>query len=235
MADTSTMSIATNIFTSPGEAFAAIKERPSPWFPLLILVGAYCAVSVLYLYRVDLAWMIDSQLAASGNLTEEQRTQAVDAALRLPRGVYVAFGVLSALIVYPLLFAIFALYYTGASFFTNTGVKFKQWFALLAWCCLPFLLGLLATLVYIVSGDVRFVGQEGLNPLSFGNLLGIDSAGAPTVQRVLLALDPTVIWTVVLTVFGYQALSQRSILHAATVVLAPYALIVLVAAALANL
>jgi hypothetical protein len=235
MANTSNLAIATNIFTSPGEAFAAIKERPRVWFPLLILVGAYCAVSVMYLYNVDLGWMLDNQLAGA-NMTEEQRTQAVDAAMQLPKGVYIAFGVLSALIVYPLLFAIFALYYTGASFFTNTGVKFKQWYSLLAWCCLPFLLGLAATLVYIITGDVRFVGQEGLNPLSFGKLLGLDAGapGTPTVQRVLLALDPTVIWTVVLTVLGYQALSQRSIVHAATVVLAPYVLIVLIAAVLAG-
>ncbi len=233
MADTSNMAIATNIFTSPGEAFAAIKERPRVWFPLLILVGAYCVVAVLYISKVDLAWMLDNQMAQA-DLTEEQRTQAVDAAMQLPKGVYMAFGVLSALISYPLIFAVFALYYTGASFFTNTGVKFKQWYSLLAWCCLPFLLGLLATLVYIITGDVRFVGQEGLNPLSFGNLLAIDPTGAPTVQRVLLALDPTVIWAVVLSVLGYQALSQRSIVHAATVVLAPYVLIVLLAAALAS-
>lgn len=233
MANTSNLAIATNIFTSPGEAFAAIKERPRVWFPLLILVAAYCAVSVLYLYKVDLAWMLDNQMAGA-NLTEEERTRAVDAAMQLPKGVYIAFGVLSALILYPLLFAIFALYYTGASFFTNTGVKFKQWYSLLAWCCFPFLLGLAATLVYIITGDVRFVGQEGLNPLSFGNLLGIDPTGAPTLQRVLLALDPTVVWTIVLTVLGYQALSQRSILHAATVVLAPYVLIVLIATVLAG-
>ena len=235
MANTSNLAIATNIFTSPGEAFAAIKERPRVWFPLLILVAGYCAVSVLYLSKVDLGWMIDNQMAGA-NLTEEERTQAVDAAMQLPKGVYLAFGVLSALVVYPLTFAIFALYYTGASFFTNTGVKFKQWYSLLAWCCLPFLLGLVATLVYIITGDVRFVGQEGLNPLSFGNLLGLDpgAPGTPTLQRVLLALDPTVIWTIVLTVLGYQALSQRSILHAATVVLAPYVLIVLIATALAG-
>jgi hypothetical protein len=233
MANTSTMAIATNIFVSPGEAFAAIKERPSPWFPLLIVVGAYCAVSVLYLYNVDLAWMLDNQMRQA-DLTEEQRTQAVDAAMSVPRGVYVAFGVVSALLGYPLIFAIFALYYTGVSFFTNTGVKFKHWFALLAWCSLPFVLGLLATLVYIITGDVRFVGQEGLNPLSFGNLFGIDPAGLPTIQRGLLALDPTVIWTVVLSVLGYQALSQRSIVHAAIVVLSPYILILLIAVALAS-
>jgi len=233
MANTSNIAIAANIFTSPGEAFAALKERPRIWFPLLILIGAYCAVSVLYLSRVDLGWMLDNQLSANPNLTEEQRAQAVDAAMQLPRGVYMAFGVVSALIAYPLIFAIFALYYTGVSFFTNNGVKYKQWYSLLAWCCLPFLLGLTATLVYIITGDVRFVGQEGLNPLSFGNLLGIGSTGTPMVQRVLLALDPTVVWTVVLSVLGYQALSQRSILHAAAVVLAPYVLIVLIATALA--
>ena len=230
MANTSNLAIATNIFTSPGEAFTAIKERPRIWFPLLVLIGAYCAVSVLYLSEVDLGWMLDNQLAAGGNLTEEQRTQAVDAAMQLPRSVYMAFGALSALIVYPLLFAIFALYYTGVSFFTNNGVKFKQWYSLLAWCCIPFLLGLVATLVYMITGDVRFVGQEGLNPLSFGKLLGIDSTGTPMVQRVLLALDPTVVWAIVLSVLGYQVLSQRSIVHAATVVLAPYVLIVLIAA-----
>ena len=232
MANTSNMAVATNIFVSPGEAFAAIKERPSIWFPLLILVGAYCVVSVLYLYKVDLAWMLDNQMAGA-NLTEEQRTQAVDAAMSIPRGVYMAFGVLSALLGYPLIFAIFALYYTGASFFTNTGVKFKQWYSLLVWCSVPFLLGLLATLVYLITGDVRFVGQEGLNPLSFGNLLGVDPTGTPMVQRVLLALDPTVIWSVVLSVFGYQALSQRSIVHAAMVVLGPYVIIVAIAAVLA--
>ncbi|HEY9182037.1 MAG TPA: hypothetical protein VIQ99_02490, partial [Gammaproteobacteria bacterium] len=80
---------------------------------------------------------------------------------------------------------------------------------------------------------VRFVGQEGLNPLSFGNLLGVDPTGTPMVQRVLLALDPTVIWSVVLSVFGYQALSQRSIVHAAMVVLGPYVIIVAIAAVLA--
>jgi hypothetical protein len=234
MADTSNLAIATNIFTSPGEAFAAIKERPRIWFPLLLLVGMYAAVSVLYLSKVDLAWMLDNQLAANPNLTEEQRTQAVDAAMQLPRGVYMAFGVASSLLVWPLIFAIIALYYTAASFFTNAGVRFKQFYSLLTWCSLPFLLGLTATLVYIITGDVRFVAQQGLNPLSFSSLLGIDPTGLPGVQRGLLALDPTVIWTVVLTVLGYQALSQRSIVHAAAVVLSPYVLIVSIAAVLAG-
>jgi hypothetical protein len=75
---------------------------------------------------------------------------------------------------------------------------------------------------------VRFLPQESLNPLSFGNLLAIDNEGLPTLQRVLLQLDPTTIWSLVLTVLGYQAFTQRSTLHTAIVVLAPWFVIVLI-------
>jgi len=232
MANTATMAIVTNIFTSPGEAFAAIKERPSPWLPLLAVVVCYAAVSVLYLNGVDLPWLFDQQMRASGQLTDEQVAQTVDTMLSVPKGVYLAFGVLSALITFPLVYAIGALYYTGVSFATNTGVKFKQWFALNAWCTLPIVLGLLATIVNLLASDVRFVAQESLNPLSFGNLLSIDPTGAPTMQRVLLSFDPTLVWSTVLSVLGYQALSQKSILHAALVVLGPWIAIVLIVVAL---
>jgi hypothetical protein len=236
MANTANMAIATNLFTSPGEAFAAIKERPSPWFPLLLLLLGYCAVSLLYLNGVDLAWMLDNQMQMSGaDISEEQRAQAVEAATSVPRWVYGAIGAVSSCIIIVIIFAITALYYTIVSFVTNNGVKFKQWFALICWCTLPLLLGLLATIVYLLSADIRFVAQQSLNPLSFGNLLSIDPAGKPTLQAVLLSLDPTTLWSLVLSVLGYQALSQKSLVHAALVVLGPLFLIVLIVVAVATL
>jgi hypothetical protein len=225
------LAVATNIFTAPAAAFAAIKERPSPWFPLLLLIAGYCLTSFLYLNAVDLPWLMDRQLAAGGGqLTDEQRARAVEAALRLSPTVYGVIGAVSSSLAILAILALLALYYTGVSFATAAGVKFKQWFALISWCTLPFLFGLLATIVNLVVGDMRFVPQEALNPLSFGNLLAIDTEGVPTVQRVLLSLDPTTVWSLVLTIFGYQALTQRSTLHAALVVLAPYLLIALVTA-----
>jgi len=235
MANTATLAVATNIFTAPGEAFAAIKERPSPWFPLLLLLLVYCAISFVYVNSVDLAWMIDQQLRAAGTLTDEQRSQAVDTAMRLSPTVYGAIAITSFTVIILIVFALVALYYTGVSFFTNTGVKFKQWFAMSIWCTLPVVIGLLATLVNLLASDVRFLPQEALNPLSFGNLLAIDNEGLPTLQRVLLQLDPTTIWSLVLTVFGYQVFSQRSIVHAAVVVLAPLFVIVLLITVLATL
>jgi hypothetical protein len=228
MANTAALTVATNLITSPGQAFAAIKERPAPWLPILLLLLVYVAVSFVYVNAVDLAWLIDQQLRAAGTLTDEQRTQAVDAALRLSPSVYGAIGVGSFAVIVLVVFALSALYYTGVSFFTKTGVKFKQWFALIAWCTLPVVIGLVATLVNLLASDVRFLPQESLNPLSFGNLLAIDNEGLPTLQRVLLQLDPTTIWSLVLTVLGYQAFTQRSTLHTAIVVLAPWFVIVLI-------
>jgi hypothetical protein len=78
--------------------------------------------------------------------------------------------------------------------------------------------------------DARFLPQEALNPLSFGNLFGIEMGpGLSLVQRILLSLDVTALWSTVLQIFGYQAFTQRSIVRATVVVLGPLAAIVLIA------
>jgi len=217
-----------NIFAAPAAAFAAIKEKPSPWLPLVLILVAYCVVSFLYLNGVDLPWLMDRQMQQAGSqLTEEQRAQAVDAALRISPTAYGAIGAVTSCIGVVIVFALYAMYLLAVGAITKTGIKYGQWFGLVLWCSLPVLLGLLATIVFLLTNDVRFVAQEALNPLSFGNLLSIESEGAPTFQRVLLALDPTSIWTLVLTIMGYAAFSKKSIVHAALVVLAPILVIVL--------
>ena len=226
----SALQVATNVFLSPAQAFPQIKERPSPWFPLAVLLLGYCVTSFVYLHRVDLAWFMDLQMQNAPNLTDEQREQAVNAALRISPTTYGAIGAVTTTLSVLVIFALIALYYTGVSFATNAGIKFKQWFGLICWCTLPAAFGLLATIVNLLVSDVRFLPQESLNPLSFGNLLAIDPTGAPTSQRILLSLDPTTIWSVVLTILGYQAWTNRSLVHATLVVLGPLILIVLVSA-----
>jgi hypothetical protein len=228
MADSASSNVLVNIFTAPSVAFAAIKERPNPWLPLLIVVVGYCVVSFVYLQVVDLPWLMDRQLAQAGNLTDEQRAQAVENALRISPTVYGAIGAASTSISIVAVFALVALYFTGVSFATNDGVKFRQWFAMIVWSTMPVVFGLLATFVNLLVNDARFLPQESLNPLSFGQLLAIDSEGTPIVQRILLSLDITATWGIVLQVIGYQVFTQRSIVRAAVVVLGPLAVLVLV-------
>jgi hypothetical protein len=228
MADSASSNVLVNIFTAPSVAFAAIKERPNPWLPLLIVVVGYCVVSFVYLQVVDLPWLMDRQLSQAGNLTDEQRAQAVEGALRISPTVYGAIGAVSTSISIVAVLALVALYFTGVSFATNDGVRFRQWFAMIVWSTMPVVFGLLATFVNLLVNDARFLPQESLNPLSFGQLLAIDSEGTPIVQRILLSLDITATWGIVLQVIGYQVFTQRSIVRAAVVVLGPLAVLVLV-------
>ena len=52
-----TAGVLTNIFTAPQAAFAAIKERPNPWLPLLAMMGGTFVVQFLYMQLVDLPWL----------------------------------------------------------------------------------------------------------------------------------------------------------------------------------
>jgi hypothetical protein len=116
---------------------------------------------------------------------------------------------------------------------TGDGVKLKQWFTLICWCALPQVLGIIAQLVNMTVNDPRFMLQDQINPLAFGNLLSIDRSGAPMVQRILLGIDITAIWTLVLQVLGYQSFTKSSYVKSAAVVLGPVALVVAIGTLLA--
>jgi Yip1 domain len=225
-AESSSLAVLTNIVTAPSQAYAAIKERPTVWLPLLLLIVSYCVVAFVYTNRVDLEWLIDQQLANARNLTDAQREQAVKAAMRLPPAVYGGISAVSSTIFIAGFLALTALYYRGISFATGDGIKYKQWFSLASWCTIPVVFGIIASLVHVLSGDARFMSQEELNPFAFGNLLGIDRSQAPIVQRVLLGLDFTALWGLALSVLGYQTFAKRSLAVSAAIVLAPVVLIV---------
>lgn len=235
MADSTTVGILSNIFTAPQAAYPAIKERPKPWLPLLVVILATCVVQFTYTQVVDLAWLIDSQISAGAGaeLTQAQRDQAVETALRIPPLAYGFIAAVPSAIVILIVYALIALYYTGVSFATNDGIKYGQWLALIAWCSLPSVFGQIASLVNLAVSDARFMPAQQLNPLSFSSLLGIDPQGATFVESILLTLDVTALWSTVLQILGYQAFTQKSIVTATVVVLGPLALIVLIAASAA--
>ena len=232
-ANLSSLSILMNIITAPPQAFVAIKERPTVWLPVVILIVLSCAASVTYMLSVDLAWMLDQTFAQAQNLPPADRERVLQAALKLPRAVYAVFGAAGGVFGLPAVLAITGVYYTGVSFLTRDNIKFEHWFALTSWCALPTAFGLVASLVHVVSGDARFLRPEELNPFSFASLFGIDMASATTVQRILLARDVTAVWSLVLSIVGYQAFTKRSLAFSALVVLGPIGLIVVIATVVA--
>jgi hypothetical protein len=227
MANESALAIATNIFTAPNEAFPVIKEQRKVWLPILALIIGFSAVSFAYMNAVDLPWFMETQLqAGNAELTDEQREQALAAATRISPMVYGAIGAVTSSAAVLLWLFVVALYYTGVSFLTHDGVKLKQWFALLCWCSLPTVLGALAQLVNVLATDARFMMQDEINPLSFGSLFSVERQGVTIVQRVLLSIDVTSLWALVLSVLGYQAWTNSSMMKTIAIVLGPIVVIV---------
>lgn len=231
MAEQSLISTAINIFAAPREAFAVIRERPRALFPLVLILAGLVTVTVLFINSVDLGWYIESQMRTSGaaeQMTEEQLTQAADAASGSP-GFIAAIGSVSSSLIVVIIYFVYSLYLWSVSSFAKHGIQFRQAFALVCWTSLPGLLGFLASIVNLLVNDATFMPQHLVNPLSFGALFGLDAERAAAfgaAGRIMLGLDIMIVWSALLLVLGYQAWSRKSLGTAASVVLAPYVVLI---------
>jgi hypothetical protein len=226
MTDQSSLAVVANVFAAPLEAFAVIRQRPTILLPLLALLITYSAVSLVYTNSVDLPWLMEQQIEmAAADLTQAQREAALEQSANLSPMVLGVIGSVTSSIFILLWTFVLALYYTGVSFARGDGIKLRQWYALVVWCSLPILLGLIASLVNILANDARFMLQEDINPLSFRNLLSMDTQGLGMTQRFLSGLDLSTVWALALTLIGYQTWTQTSIYKAAGIVLGPLAVI----------
>lgn len=216
-----------NVFASPGEAFAAIRERPTVLVPILLVCIAAAAPNWLYLLEVDIGWLVEQQLRAQRfiDLTDAQIATMADAAGSRGRGFTIAQGVISVFVVITVILLLEALYLKIVSAFRKDGVRFKQWLSLVSWTALPAILASIATVVFILSNDVTFVSQTGINPLSFGNLLQFDASNSSGLVKAAMSLSPVNIWSIILVIFGYRTISGTGIGTASAVVLVPVVLI----------
>lgn len=227
MADQSTLTVAVNIFASPNEAFAAIRERTRFWFPLLLILVGLFAVTFIYTNGVDILWSTEQQIRASDpDLTDAQIEQVVAATASIPQTALAVIGAAATVLVVLVIYLLYALYLKIVSAVLKDGILYKQWFGLVAWCSMPALLSSLATLVNLLANDITLMPQTEINPLSFVNLFGLDMESAGTVDQIVANLDITSAWALILTILGYRAWTGKNLALAAFIVTAPYILIV---------
>lgn len=227
MAESNSLNTAINIFASPNEAFASIRGRPTVLLPMLLACIGAAAVGWLYSIEVDIGWLTEQQLRSQTliDLTEAQIQAAVNAAADRSRTGTIVQSVLGGFLALPIIYLIQALYLKIVSLFTKDAVRFRQWLSLVSWTWLPSVLGSIATIVFILTNDVSFVDQTGINPLSFANLLQLDSSDSSTFLRVASNTGPINLWSLVLAVLGYRAIAASGVGRAAAVILSPVVLI----------
>ncbi len=227
MSNQSAISTLVNIFAAPAEAFRAIRDRPTFFVPLLLVCLSASAVNWLYTAEVDIGWLTEQQLRTQTfmDLTEAQIQQMANQAAERSRTGSIATSVIGTVGFVTVLILVQGLYLKIVSAFRKDRVRYMQWLGLIAWTSVPAVLGSIASIVFILTNDVTFMSQTGINPLTFANLLQLDLTEATTAVSAVLSLSPVNFWSLVLVILGYRTISESGLATAAAVVLAPIAVI----------
>jgi hypothetical protein len=219
------MATIVNIFASPGEAFASLKERPRFLLALLLITLGATLVQLFYFLGVDIQWFFEEQLLSNPNTTQQQAEQALRFLTNIPQtGLAVVFAIITAIFVIAA-FLIQALYFKVASQFTKDGLTYKHFVALICWSSMPRLLASLASLVKVLTGDISLLPPTQVNPLALWEMLGLEPMGTGTLDQLVMNTDPTTIWTLALVILGYKILSGKGWATAAIVSLIPVVIV----------
>jgi hypothetical protein len=213
---------ATNILLSPGEAFTELQQRPNKLFPLALIVLSTMAVNFWYFSIVDFAWFIDATLADS-NLDGEQLEAARENMASMSQTTFKMFGVLGGAVGILVIYVLQSGYLSLISAITGSGQKFSNWFSLVLWTGLPYMLsivGIIATIALSPSGQLS---PYDLDPLTLANL-GMQSSNG-SLSTIFNSISLPMLWGMALTVMGYRQWLNCSLMKAMTVVLAPYLLL----------
>jgi hypothetical protein len=213
---------AVNILLSPGEAFTELQQRPSKLFPLALIVLSTMAVMFWYFSIVDFDWYIDDALAGA-NLDGEQLEAAREQMASMSQTTFKMIGVFGGAIGIMVLYVLQAGYLSLASALTGSGQKFSDWYSLVLWTGLPYMLsvvGMVATILLSPNGQLS---AYALDPLTLANL-GMQSSNG-SLTTIFNGISLPMIWGIALTVMGYRQWLDCSLVKAMAVVLAPYLLI----------
>ena len=208
-----------DILTSPTAAFTRLKQTPTFWAPLLLLLVMTIATTCGYLLLNDERFVRDQmieQVSNFRNMTKEQRAlveKSVDAVSLTTQAI--VSGVAVAILV-PIVLAISATYLTLVSKFGSTQLSFRHWYTLTCWCTVPtFFSGLAAVLVLLTDANGQ-VPQGDLQVLGFVHLLNLDIHSQTLQQFGLMQ-----VWGLVLGIMGYRQWTGTSWLNACLISLAP--------------
>lgn len=213
----SSMQTLLQIFTDPGKAMEEVRERSMVFLPLALLVLGSVGLMGWYYQSVDIAWLQDYLLSADPNMEPAAREAAKGF---MSAGVMTAMGVISVIIMIPLVLVLTAVYYLLAGKVIGNELGFGKWFAFSTWSAVPTLLLIPVGAVSILMSSTGQLAPEALNPLTLNGLLFQLPISNPW-SGLLNAINLTSIWATVVAVIGYTRWTGKAIGQSAFIVLLP--------------
>jgi|SRR5581483_4153628 len=208
------------LFAAPGKEMAALAQRPTFWFPLLLTVAATLVVQLWYFRIVDFSWLAD--YAVNSNRRMAQMPEAARAAIaaRLSRSRLMGMTVIAAVLTPLILRTLTATFFNLLGKLLNIRKSFQDWLAVVWWAALPLTLNLLAAMLFLAFTQSRQISPTELNVLSLNELFAHEPYNERgfNIMTTLTAAHPVAWWYLVR---GTQALSGRSLGFSAAFTLIP--------------
>ncbi len=213
-----------DIITAPTTAFARIREKPTFWWPLLLIVAVTASVQLGYFLLNDPGFvkdnLVEQATAFNPDMTQEQRDVVAANYENVSINAIAISSTVAVFILIPLIMVLNALYLSFMGKFSFTQLGWKHWFSLVCWTGVPALFAALASWVVLLTDSNGQVEPAALQPLGITSLLGIETSNATLQQFNLMQL-----WSMALLVLGYHQWTGKNLLSSALITLLPYVVI----------
>jgi hypothetical protein len=227
----------TGVFFEPVRTFTDIAERPRWFVPLALVILASLAFTIAIGQRLGWERVIDQQMQAQmAHMSDQQR-----AAMEQSKGLQVKIASVGAYVMSVIGAPLYCLIAAGVLLLIvngmmSAGIKFKQAFAVICYSGLPgiLLMVLMIVAIYMKPNPDDFNMQNPL-PFNLGWFMSPDTP-AKFLRSIATSIDIFSFWAMALIATGLKAAGGRKLAFggALTAVLAPWAIVVLVKAALAR-
>ena len=220
MSTSSPLATLGNIFVDPAKAYDDIHGHNRwLWWPLILMVVASIAMSVIFFSHANTSAMFAQQMAAQHQQLTPEQMQAM-AKFQKPM-VLMASGVLGSLVGIPVFYLIFALYYFLIAKLAGWKEQgFGSWFSFTVWSGFPGILApILSIVVFLLRGHAASSFQD-VDVLSFNALL-FHLPATDKWASLVSGFSPISIWVIALSIFGLARWTKRGAGYATLVVLAP--------------
>lgn len=210
------------VFFSPAETFADIARKPDILVPLLLILVLGFVSTFMALPKLDWDGMIDMQMDTmkrqNPNLGADdlERTEGIMKKMLPFTKAMVAIGPVLLIIGY----LIIALVIWGACRLMGGSGDFKQAFSATLYAHFPrVILMIIGTIVVMMKGSVNPMLMQTVVKSSVAGLANIDMMKQPVLFALLGSLEIFQIWTIVLLIIGFSALSKLSKAKTAAIIL----------------
>ncbi len=223
MSNASPMAIV-DIFVAPSNVFNQVKDNKKwAWLGLLLIIAISALSSVLFFGSMSPEWIVEQQLAQSGDLSAQEAEQAKGAMMQMAQYTGVLGAVFGGIfiIIMTCLFAAYNMLIGKSAGVIKPDFKYADWFSFTLWTSMPAIVNTIGFMVLFLTAStsdlpLSMANYASVNQLFF-NYLPSDSLYTWAESLNLFSL-----WSIFLTTVGFQRCCNMSLANSTAAAVLPY-------------